>query len=158
MSDVVTPVEPEEPAKGEPVENEEPLGEGGIKALKAEREARAAAEKREQEIAARLKEYEDRDKSEEQKAQEERDRLAKEIEALTAGKTRAEVAAASSVPVEILTGPKSGSSEDVQAFADALIAWRGEAPRGPVVPGQGKSPEHAPNSKVDAFAEALGIE
>ena len=43
---------------------DEPLGEGGLKALKAERAARADAEKQVAELAARIKEFEDAQKSE----------------------------------------------------------------------------------------------
>lgn len=159
MSDEVTPEKAADAATVDVVEKDEPLGEGGLKALRAEREKAAAAEKARSDLEAKLREYEDRDKSEEQKSQEERDRLSKEIADLTTAKTRAEVAAASAVPTEILAGPKSGSVEDIQAFADALTAWRGDVPaaRGPVVPGQGKTPDIAPGSKVEAFAQALGI-
>lgn len=161
MSDEVTPADLAAPATGDQVEKQdEPLGENGLKALKAERERAAAAEKAAQELAARIKEFEDREKSEEQKAQErlaEAERRAAEVELRA---TRAEVAAATTVPVEILAGPKSGSVEHVQAFADALIAWRGEVPtpRGPVIPGQGSTPTSTPrDGKVTAFADALGI-
>jgi len=159
MSDEVTPAGPVEPAMGDPVEKDEPLGEPGLKALKAEREKAAAAVKQAQDLEAKLREYEDRDKSAEERAQErlaEAERRAVEVELRA---TRAEVAAATSVPTNFLAGPKSGSAEDIQAFAEALIEWRGEVPasRGPVIPGQGKSPDIAPGSKVDAFAQALGI-
>lgn len=159
MSDVVTPDKAADAATVDVVDKDEPLGEGGLKALKAERERAAAAEKALAERDAKLLEYENRDKSEEQKAQEERDRLSKEIADLTTAKTRAEVAASSAVPTEILAGPKSGSVEDIQAFADTLTAWRGDVPaaRGPVVPGQGKAPVIAAGSKVEAFAQALDI-
>lgn len=150
-------VEPDAAATVEPVD--EPLGEPGLKALKAERERAAAAEKALADRDAKLKEYEDRDKSEEQKAQEERERLAREIADLTIAKTRAEIAASTAVPSDFLGGPKSGSSEDIQSFAEALIAWRGDVPtpRGPVIPGQGNQPELAPEGEAAAFARALGI-
>ncbi|MBB4935657.1 hypothetical protein F4561_006566 [Lipingzhangella halophila] len=66
---------PASPPAGDPPQEgqgqqEEPLGEGGKKALQAEREARKAAEKAAAEAAARIKEFEDRDKSELQRAQE----------------------------------------------------------------------------------------
>lgn len=48
---------------------DEPLGEGGLRALQAEREARKTAEKAAADAAARIKEFEDRDKTELQKAQ-----------------------------------------------------------------------------------------
>lgn len=159
MSEEVTPNEPVEPAKGEPVEKDEPLGEPGLKALKAEREKAAAAVKQAQEFEAKLREYEDRDKSAEQKAQErlaEAEKRAVEVELRA---TRAEVAADTAVPTDFLAGPKSGSADDLKVFAEALIAWRGDAPqsRGPVIPGQGTQPALAPDSKAAAFGRALGL-
>ena len=156
MADEITPAgEPDEGAT--PEVTDEPLGENGLKALQAERERAKALEQK-------LKEIEDRDKSAEEKAQErlaEAERRAAEVELRA---TRAEVAAAKSVPVDVLTGPKSGALEDVQAFADALLAWRGEAPqpRGPVIPGQGMTPDRADlplngDGLEEAINKALGI-
>lgn len=134
MADEITPAgESDEGAT--PEVTDKPLGENGVKALEAERAARKSLEQK-------LREIEDRDKTAEEKAQQrlaDAEKRAAEVELRA---TRAEVAAATSVPVEILAGPKSGSAGDVQAFADALTAWRGQAPqsRGPVIPGQGATP------------------
>lgn len=138
----------------------ETLGENGKKALIAEREARAAAEKQRAELAAKLKEFEDRDKSEDQKRQEEREQLQRELAELTVAKNRAEVAAATSVPVEILAGPASGSADDIRAFAESLAAWRGEqAPQRLHVPSEGSAPPLALNGDglESALKQALGI-
>lgn len=158
MAEEITPAgESDEGAT--PETTDEPLGENGLKALKAERERVAAEKQRADELAARLKEIEDRDKTAEERAQQrlaEAEKRAAEVELRA---TRAEVAAASSVPVDILAGPKSGSAEDIQAFADALTAWRGEVPqpRGPVIPGQGTTPTKPRSAGAQAFAEALGL-
>lgn len=132
------PAEPEpttEPnAEQQGAKPDEPLGEGGLKALNAEREAREAAEKAAKEALAKVQEYEDRDKSEAQKQQEALARAQKELADLTVAKTRAEVANTKSIPTELLAGPASGSAEDLAAFADALIAFKGTAePNGLVV-------------------------
>lgn len=158
----------ETPVEGEPVDEgatpatpDEPLGEPGKKALEAERKARAAAEKALAEREAKLKEIEDRDKSEEQKRQEERDRLAREVEELTAAKTRAEVSAATSVPIDVLSGPASNSPSDLTAYAELLTAWRGEQqPQRMVVPAEGKQPSSLPlngDGIENALKNALGI-
>jgi hypothetical protein len=154
----------EAPVEGQAVEGATPtpadvLGENGKKALEAERKARAAAEKLAADNAARLKEYEDRDKTEEQKRQEERDRLERELAELSVAKNRAEVAASTSVPVEVLAGPESGSAEHLQAFAERLIAWRGEqAPQRLVVPGEGGAPLALNGDGLEsALKQALGI-
>lgn len=149
MSDTITeaPTEtveaPETPT--ETVE-EAPLGETGLSALKAEREARAAAEKR-------LKEFEDRDKTEAEKTAERLAAAEKRAEELEARSTRAEVAATKSVPTALLAGPASGSAEDLAKFADALIQFRGDqGSNGLHVPNEGKSP----NVEVSEDKKFLG--
>jgi type IV secretory pathway VirB10-like protein len=109
----------------------EPLGEGGVAALKSERELRKAAEAERTALAAQLKAIEDKDKSEAQRQQEALDAARAELEALTAAKTRAEVAADKAIPTALLAGPASSKPEDVAAFADALIAFRGEQKQAP---------------------------
>lgn len=74
-----------------------PLGEGGRKALEAERAARREAEKR-------------------LRAAEER------LAALEAERLRAEVAAAKGVPVDLLHG---STKEELEAYADRLLTFRG---------------------------------
>lgn len=98
----------------------------GIEALRKEREARKAAAQELSDAKKRLQEYEDRDKSDEEKRAEERARLESEIEELRAAKAFAEVAADTSVPSEVLRGPASTDPDDISAFAEALIKWRGE--------------------------------
>lgn len=126
---------------------DEVLGDAGKKALESERAARANAEKERAALAAKLKEIEDRDKSEAVKAAErlaEAEKRAAEVEARA---NRAEVAAATGVSVEVLAGPKSSSADDIKAFAETVAAYVTEAskknPTGPVIPNQGKQPESA---------------
>lgn len=141
--EVVEPVTPVSDAKPE----DAPLGEGGLAALKAERDARKAAEDR-------LKEIEDRDKTEAQKQQEELEAARAALAELTTAKTRAEVAATKSVPTTLLAGPASDSAEDLAKFADALIAFRGESPASRLhVPNEGKSPKSEPSSESEFVTE-----
>jgi hypothetical protein len=152
MAEETPEVQPED---GATPESDEQLGENGLKALKAEREAAAAEKKRADELAQRIQEIEDRDKSEEQKRQEERDRLTKEVADLKAAKSRAEVAAATSVPPEILAGPESSDPGHLKAYADALVAWRGEQPNQRLhIPNEGNSPAKQPSSEAE-FAKEL---
>lgn len=163
MSEVVPVVV--ETVEGTKPETVEALGEGGIKALKAERERAAAAEKLAAERELKLKEYEDREKSEEQKTQERIAAAEKRAAELELRVARASVAESSSVPSEILAGPASGSVEDVQAFADALIAWRGEQAVEPAaqeysIPAAGRRPENLAlngDGIESALKKALGI-
>lgn len=152
------------PGEGATPTPQDVLGENGKKALDAERKARAAAEKLAADREAKLKEYEDRDKTEEQKRQEERERLERELADLTTAKTRAEVAATKQLPVDLLAGPASGSPEDVQAFADALINWRGAQAPDPnqarfIVPDEGGQPNIplTGDGLESALKQALGI-
>lgn len=112
------------------------LGAGGIKALQAEREAKTAAEKRAAEAEARVKALEDRDKSEAQRAADELAEARRNLEQVTLAKTRAEVAAAKNVPVDLLSGTDQAS---IEASADALIKYKTEADRaGYIAPNEGR--------------------
>ena len=144
MSDEA-PVVPEstenQPAGEEGAKPDEPLGEAGLTALKAERERANAAEKAAKEALARVKEFEDRDKSEAQKQQEALEAAQRELAELTVAKARAEVAAAKGVPAALLTG---STQEELEASADALIAFKGEpAPQKLIIPKEGNTPNIA---------------
>lgn len=124
---------------------ETPLGEAGLAALKAEREARASAEKR-------LKEFEDRDKTEAERSAEKLAAAEKRADELEAKAIRAEVAAAKGVPANLLTGV---TVADLEASADALIAFRGEQTGNKlVVRNEGKSSGQQSNSEQQ-FARDL---
>jgi len=100
--------------------SDETLGEPGKKALVAERNLRAAAEAEKAALAARVKELEDRDKSEADKAAERLADAQRRTVELEARATRAEISSETKIPVELLAGPKSTSPEDLKAFADAI--------------------------------------
>ena len=109
------------PAEVEAVESQE-LGDGGKKALQAEREARKVAEKANAELAARLKEFEDSKLSELERAQKEAAENAAELARLRTENVRSKVAIDKGVPadlVEFLTGDTEG---DIAAKADLLLA------------------------------------
>lgn len=117
-----------------------PLGAPGLAALQAERDAHAAAVKK-------LKEYEDRDKTETQKLAERAEAAEKRANELEARSVRAEVAAAKGVPANLLSG---STQAELEASADALIAFRGEKQTsGLVVPKEGKSPAKEPDSEQE---------
>lgn len=151
MSETITEpvIETPEPTS-EPVATTEdtPLGAPGLAALQAERDARTAAERR-------LKEFEDRDKTEAEKTAERLAAAEKRAEELEVRSTRAEVAALKSVPTDLLAGPASGSAKDLAAYADALIQFRGE-PQATrlLVPKEGNSPTTQPNSDSE-FVKTL---
>lgn len=103
--------------------------------------------------AERFAELEESQKTEAQKAQ---DRLAaaeKRAADLELKAARAEVAAAKGVPVELLSG---GTQEEIEASADALIAFKGEQQKKDfVLPDQGRTPGKAAGSTADSFARFL---
>ena len=83
-----------------------------------------AAAKANEEAAKRLAEIEESQKSEAQKQQEALERAQRELAELTVAKTRAEVAAAKGVPANLLVG---STQEELDASADAILAFKGEA-------------------------------
>jgi hypothetical protein len=119
---------PPTPPAGDPPKADEPLGEAGVKALQQEREARKAAEKLAAENAARIKEFEDRDKSELDKLTE--GKAAAEKEAVDARREalRYRIAAKHQITDEdaetFLTG---GDEDSITKQAERLVALRGEA-------------------------------
>ena len=149
MSDPAVPTPPPaapnvEPEGAKPADDT--LGAPGLAALKAERDARAAAEKSAAEALAKLKEIEDRDKTEAQKTQEALEKAQRELADVTLAKTRAEVAASKGVPAALLVGQ---TQTELEASADALLEYKGQ-PR-MVVPNEGRTPILS-GSTADAFA------
>ena len=108
--------------------------------------------------AEKLAEFEESQKSEAQKAQERLEAAEKRAAELELKATRAEVAAAKGVPAELLTG---STQEELEASADALIAFRGEVkqPALQPIPGEGTMGALPLNGDgiESALKNALGI-
>lgn len=148
---VPAPVVPAVPV-GDPPAADEPLGAPGLRALQAEREARAAADKANADLAAQVKAFQDRDKTEAEKAAE---RLATSEKAAADAQiqlARYKVAAEKGVDADLLTGNDEAA---MRAAADKLLAWRGD-PK-PAVPKPDPAQGARPGiSDIDAeIAEAL---
>lgn len=151
MADENAPQGAEEPSAPEPQEID-----WKAEARKWESRAKAnlSAATANEAAAKRLAEIEESQKSEAQKAQDrlqEAERRASESEAKA---LRAEIAATKGVPVALLSGT---TQEELEAAAEALLAFRGEAIKPPVIPGQGKQPEPGPrgSSPAQAFGDFL---
>src|SRR5690606_1931871 len=86
-NDPITPAGSDNPVSADGAKPDEPLGAPGLAALRSEREARAAAEKAAADALAKVKEFEDRDKSEAQKQQEALEKAQRELAELTVAKT-----------------------------------------------------------------------
>ena len=154
-AEATEPTEPTETTGGEPATGDaaDTLGDAGKKALAAERAARREAEKRANDLAAQIKAAEDAGKTEAQKQAETLAALQADLAAMRAEKERAEVAAATGVPVDILAGP----GDDPAAWA-AEQAKPAEAPAQPVVRHHGNPPGAGAASLDEqiAAAEAAG--
>lgn len=113
--------EPEEPAKGE--EPPEPLGDGGKKALDAERRARREAEKKLSDLNDQLQALQDKDKTDSQRLTEKLTQLEKDLVSASARADRYEVALEKGldmVRAKRLTGT---TREELEADADELKGW-----------------------------------
>lgn len=138
------PAEPQQqpstaPAPAEPTEPKptETVDYWKQRARQNEAQAKANAD-----AAKRLKEIEDRDLSELQKAQRDRDELATKYADLERNALRSTVALAKGLPPEVAAILSGSSEEELTAHADALLAWRGsQAPTAPRPdPSQGPRP------------------
>lgn len=141
------------------------LGPGGKKALAAEREARDEAEKTAKNLAARLKDYEDREKTEEQRRQEKFDELSTRASTAESERDRLLVIAEYEIPKDY-QDLVQGATPDLLAKSAAkvreLIAKTAEnAPTAAsyVIPDEGTSPALALNGDglEKAIKQALGI-
>lgn len=99
---------------------DEPLGEGGLKALKAERAARADAERQAAELAARIKEFEDAQKSEAERQAERLAELEKSARENEIARVRYEVAAEAGLSLDAAKRLHGGSREELAADAVEL--------------------------------------
>ena len=112
---------------GDPAtETEEPaddggLGDAGVKAIKAEREARKAAERQLRDVRAALKSYEDRDKTELELLRERAETAEQRAIEAEQERLRQKVASEKGVPAARLAGT---TEEELQAAADEMLAWR----------------------------------
>jgi type IV secretory pathway VirB10-like protein len=127
--DGAAPAAPEEPKATEAPKPVDPAQE--TTDWKAESRKWENRAKENSTAAQRLAEIEEEKKTDEQKVA---DRIAaaeKRASELEAKASVSEVAESKSVPSALLTGPASNSAEDLAAFADALIAFRGEQKQTP---------------------------
>ena len=141
----------------------EALGEGGIKALHAERKARAEAEKRATEMAKRIEEFEAAQRTEAENLAHERDKALAELESERKARADAEraviareVVAEMGLPVE-LAGRIQGDDreamlEDARVFA--AIAKANEPSR-PAPIGAVGNGNNAPLSTSELFSNAI---
>jgi hypothetical protein len=122
------------PQQDQPDETEQ-LGEAGKRAIdrmKAERDDARRQAKANADAAKRLKEIEDRDLSELQKAQRDREEALTRLQAIEQEAVRNRVALAKGLPADIAATLSGANEDELAAHADRLIAWRsGQTPPTP---------------------------
>lgn len=151
------------PAGGKPKDNDEALGEGGLKALQAERAANKASQQQIKDLQDKLDAIEAEKLSKEEaaikraeKAEKERDELR---QAQETAKLKDEVAKAHSdddvtIPVHLLTGT---TKEELDASATALKEFLGAA-TGPRRPAPDRTQgQNTDNVQTDDDADALSV-
>lgn len=117
------------------------------KALSRQNEERAKANA---EKAKKLDELEKANMSELEKAQAELAELKKENESLKGSSLRNEVAAAKGVPANLISG---STKEELEAAADALIAFKGGTATAPSSDGQGNNGTQVSTTEDKTTAE-----
>ncbi len=120
-----------------------PLGEPGKKALDSERAARRAAEKAAADLQAKVKEYEDRNKTELERLTEAATAAKAEADAAKAEALRLRVAAETGLPTDLFEFLAGDDEEQLRAKAQKLMAATAAAaaPRSPAPdPSQGAKP------------------
>lgn len=162
MSDTEnTPAASQDPAEQTdpqaPEQTPEELGDAGKKALTAERDARKQAERKNAEYEARLKEIEDANLSELEKAQREASEARETVAKIQRENDRNRVALEKGVPSDLIEFISGETAEDMAAKADLLISRLNASPSTPKPDRtQGASGKEAPVTTAQQFAQQLG--
>ena len=132
----------------------EDLGEGGKKAIAAEREARKQAEKLNATLTARLKEIEDANLTELEKAQREAEESRTALAKLQRENDRNRVAIEKGVPSDLIEFITGDTAEDMAAKADILVSRLNASPSTPKPDRtQGASGGERKRTTADQFAD-----
>ena len=149
-------VKTEEPAKGTP-----DLGDAGKKAISEERAARKSAEKAQADLAARLKQFEDRDKTDTQRLTEERDALKAERDLSRVEATRLRLGIRYKLGEDDLDFIGAGSDDEMESrakrYSERVAAAVAPPARGAVDQGvKGDPPSSKPDMNALIRAAARG--
>jgi hypothetical protein len=121
MADEATSTAPEGQEAGTEQSATDALGDGGKKALDAERREKRAAERRAADLEAKLKEFEDRDKSEAQKLAERAEAAERRVKEIESHAIRLEVAAEKGLTPAQAKRLVGSTREELLADADELL-------------------------------------
>jgi hypothetical protein len=150
MTQDTATMEAEQPAADpEPAETPDPapdatLGDGGKRALEAERTARKAAQKAAQEAMAKVKAYEDRDKTELERLTEQAAEAKAEAEAARTEALRLRIATNAKLPQDLQEFLTGTDEDTIRSQAERLVAAM--APSDPERPAPDPSQGARPNS------------
>lgn len=103
------------------------LGEGGLKALQSERDARKQAEKENADLKAKIQAFEDANKSQAEKDAEEREKLQKANTENASLVLKYQVAEAKGLSLSAAQRLKGSTKEELEADADELKKILGQA-------------------------------
>lgn len=134
----------------------EGLGEGGKKALSAEREARKAAEKTAAELKAKLDEIEQANLSDLEKAQQAATAAQERLAEIESKALRQKVAIEKGVPAKWVDRLRGSTEEELAADADLILADIQQSPTTPKPDlSQGSQGTPQPATTADKFAAAF---
>jgi hypothetical protein len=138
---------------------EEGLGDAGKKALQEERRKARAAERQLTELQQRLKEFEDRDKTEAQKLAEAKQAAEATAKDATTKLLRYEVAAKKKLPAEWAARLQGSTPEELEADADLLLEALGaqQQRNTPSYDGGVRKPAAAPTDMNALIRRAAGL-
>jgi colicin import membrane protein len=129
------------------------LGDAGQKAIKAERDARKAAERTAAELAAQLKSIEDANLSELERAKKAAEASATELAQLRVENTRTRVALEKGVPADLIEFLTGSTEEEIAAKADVLLSRLGSSGTPKPDPSQGAKGSTQKKSTGAQFAD-----
>lgn len=152
-----TPATPSEDGAHGSEEHDDELRAAGRKALEAERAANKASKKQIADLQAKLKEYEDRDKSDAEKTAERLAQLEKDTAASRSRADRLEVALDKGLPKTLADRLRGSTREELEADADELLklvnAQKPKTPKPDPSQGHGGG-DTKPTSLEEAIASA----
>lgn len=138
----------------EAVETDTPeLGDAGQKAIKAERDARKAAERTAADLAAKLKSIEDANLSELERTKKAAEESAAELAQVRLENTRTRVALEKGVPADLIEFLTGATEEEIAAKADVLLARLGSSGTPKPDLSQGAKGSTQKKSTGDQFAD-----
>lgn len=146
-----TPPAPNPPPEGAGQPDSEVFDKAYVEKLRRENASYRTKAQENADAAKRLKEIEDRDLSELQKAQRDREEALTRLQEIEREAVRNRVALAKGLPAEIAATLNGSNEEELAAHADRLLAWRSnQTPPTPRPdPGQGPRPS-TPQADEDA--------